>query len=220
MTAIATRDVPEARAVHRRRVAWACAAGSALVAIGALGVARLLPRAVEGALPAYEPDPADIVLGAEDAPVTILAFVSLTCSHCRDWVAQVLPNVRRELVETGRARLVLREFPIDDPSLAGAVMLRALPQAERLAARVAMERDIASWHAQAAAGNFGEAAQAAAEALTEQAAIQLVVDRRAGDIARYRVRGTPMFVVGRRAVNGALPSGALATLVGAATPPR
>ncbi len=58
-------------------------------------------------------DPIDHVLGKPDAPNIIIDYFSLTCPHCANFNAAVLPVLRREWIDTGRARFIYRHFPSD-----------------------------------------------------------------------------------------------------------
>jgi protein-disulfide isomerase len=57
--------------------------------------------------------PGDHVLGKVDAPNIIIDYFSLTCPHCANFHAAVLPQLRREWIDTGRARFVYRHYPSD-----------------------------------------------------------------------------------------------------------
>ena len=58
----------------------------------------------------------DHVLGKASAPVTIVEYASLTCPHCRNYHKNVFPRVKRELIDTGKVRYIIREFPIGHAS--------------------------------------------------------------------------------------------------------
>lgn len=57
--------------------------------------------------------PGDHILGDPKAPNIIIDYFSLTCPHCANFNAAVMPAVRKEWVETGKARLIMRHFPSD-----------------------------------------------------------------------------------------------------------
>ena len=69
----------------------------------------------------------DRVLGKATAPVTIIEYASLTCPHCRDYHRDVFPRVKREFIDTGRVRYVIREFPIGRTAGAAAIVARCAP---------------------------------------------------------------------------------------------
>lgn len=66
----------------------------------------------------------DFTLGRPDAPVTIIEYASLTCPHCARFHNNVLPTVKKDYVETGKVRLVYRDFPLDRIALAAAMLAR------------------------------------------------------------------------------------------------
>lgn len=69
----------------------------------------------------------DRAIGRADAPVTIIEYASLTCPHCRKFHTEVLPTVKRELIDTGKARIIYRDYPIDNYALKAAMMARCAP---------------------------------------------------------------------------------------------
>ena len=66
----------------------------------------------------------DRAIGRADAPITIIEYASLTCPHCRKFHTEVLPTIKRDLVETGKARIIYRDYPIDNYALKAAMMAR------------------------------------------------------------------------------------------------
>lgn len=66
----------------------------------------------------------DMVLGKAEAPITIIEYASLTCPHCARFHAEVLPALKTEYIDTGKAKLVFRDFPLDQLAYAGAVLAR------------------------------------------------------------------------------------------------
>jgi protein-disulfide isomerase len=66
----------------------------------------------------------DRVLGNPDAPVTIIEYASMTCPHCAHFATTVLPDVKKQLIDTGKAKLIYRDFPLDTFALRTAMMAR------------------------------------------------------------------------------------------------
>lgn len=67
------------------------------------------------------------ILGDPEAPVTIIEYASLTCPHCARFHLDILPQVKKEWIDEGRARLVFRHFPLDGLALRAAMVAEAMP---------------------------------------------------------------------------------------------
>ena len=57
--------------------------------------------------------PGDHVLGDPKAPVTLIEYASFTCPHCATFSTAVLPAVKKKWIETGKVKLIYRDFPLD-----------------------------------------------------------------------------------------------------------
>lgn len=57
--------------------------------------------------------PGDHVLGDPKAPITVIEYASLTCSHCAQFHTQILPEIKKKWIDTGKVKLVYRDFPLD-----------------------------------------------------------------------------------------------------------
>jgi protein-disulfide isomerase len=64
------------------------------------------------------------VMGKADAPVTIHEFASLGCPHCAHFHENTLPQIKKEYIETGKAKLVFTDFPLGTPALAASMISR------------------------------------------------------------------------------------------------
>ncbi len=95
------------------------AAGSA-VNLSLVGDA--LAQTVSPADLAQEGPLGDVVEGSADAPVTIIEYASMTCSHCAHFATTTYPELKKKYIDTGKVKYILREFPLD-PLAAGAFML-------------------------------------------------------------------------------------------------
>ena len=71
--------------------------------------------------------PDDRILGKADAPITVIEYASMTCPHCAHFSVDVLPTLKQNWIDTGKAKLVLRDYPLDDPALRAAMIARCAP---------------------------------------------------------------------------------------------
>ena len=58
-----------------------------------------------------------IISGNDKAKITIIAYESLTCSHCADFHKNVYPQLKKEYIDTGLAKIEFRHFPLDIAAL-------------------------------------------------------------------------------------------------------
>jgi protein-disulfide isomerase len=78
---------------------------------------------------AADPDPrmGERSYGHPDAPETVTEYFSLTCTHCAAFSREVMPLVTSKLIDTGKVRIVYKDFPLDQVALTAAMVARALP---------------------------------------------------------------------------------------------
>ncbi|GAA5540212.1 DsbA family protein [Ochrobactrum soli] len=120
--------------LNRRHVislAGSAAAGLAFAGASATG-ALAQDRAPEGTVDAAkiaEPGKLkDMVYGKADAPVTIIEYASLTCPHCAEFTINTFPKIKEKYIDTGKARLIFREFPFDPRATAAFMLARCAPE--------------------------------------------------------------------------------------------
>ena len=58
-----------------------------------------------------------IVSGNKNAKITIIAYESLTCSHCANFHKDIYPQIKKEYIDTGLAKIEFRHFPLDIAAL-------------------------------------------------------------------------------------------------------
>ena len=70
----------------------------------------------------------DFYIGSTDAPVTIIEYASMSCSHCADFHNNTLDDLKSEYIDTGKVRFVFRDFPFNYPALAGSMIVGCVPK--------------------------------------------------------------------------------------------
>lgn len=85
----------------------------------------LLAAVLTLAVAAHAASPGDMSLGNPKAPVTVIEYASIGCSHCGAWSREVFPEFKRRFIDTGRVRFVLREMLTGDADVAAAGFLTA-----------------------------------------------------------------------------------------------
>lgn len=84
---------------------------------GANAPAQVVPGAPAApSAPTVAANPADVdddpVMGDSDAPVTIVEFTDYQCPFCSRFFTQTLPELKKNYIDTGKVKLVVRDFPL------------------------------------------------------------------------------------------------------------
>ena len=70
-----------------------------------------------GLIPNTNAETKRIISGNKNAKITIIAYESLTCSHCANFHKEVYPQLKKEYIDTGLAKIEFRHFPLDIAAL-------------------------------------------------------------------------------------------------------
>ena len=69
----------------------------------------------------------DFTIGDTNAPITIIEYASMSCSHCANFHNNTLEKLKIEYIDTGKVKFVFRDFPFNYPALLGSMMMRCIP---------------------------------------------------------------------------------------------
>jgi len=154
-------------------------------------------------------------LGKAEAPVTIIEFSSLTCPHCADFHEKVLPELKARYIDSGKVRLILRDFPLDRVALTGAVLARCAPADRYFGFIDVLFKSQSRWarasdplKALAQIGKLGGLGEAEFEACQKnQGLIDGLLQHRLEAEKQFNIQSTPTFVFnnGQKRIEGALP---------------
>ena len=66
-----------------------------------------------GSISSLSAETSRIVSGNNNAKITIIAYASLTCSHCANFHKEIYPKLKNDYIDTGLAKIEFRHFPLD-----------------------------------------------------------------------------------------------------------
>jgi protein-disulfide isomerase len=150
------------------------------------------------------------VLGDPEAPVTIIEYSSLTCPHCAAFHTDTLPALKERYIDTGQAKIVYRDFPLDQNALNAAVIahcagpdryfvfLEALFSSQSRWARSSDPRESLIQ----LAGLGGLPREQAEACLADDAMLDAVLQSRLTGQDEHQVSSTPTFVINGEVVSG------------------
>jgi len=171
--------------------------------------------AAPAAWAAEETYPTDQVLGRSDAPLTIIEYASTTCGHCANFHKTVLPRLKAEWLDTGRAKLVFRDYPTGPQALSlGASMIPHCAGPDRYFGLLGLimdqqERWMGSSNPLAELKKLAKLAGMGEDKVDEclrRQDLANAIEARARDAFEKRgIDGTPAFIVDGKVLPGARP---------------
>ncbi len=154
----------------------------------------------------------DRILGDANAPVTIIEYSSLTCPHCANFHKNTLPEVRKNWIETGRARIVYRHFPFDALGLRAAMVANCIEGDRHFSFLDALFYGQELWtRAQDPLGALEQVAAFAGldkatfdACIADEAELNRILIRAKDARETYGVNSTPTFIINGAKVQGAV----------------
>ncbi len=175
--------------------------------ISLAGIASAAPLSVEAALK-------DRVLGDPNAPIEIIEYSSLTCPHCRHFHTEILPSLKKNYLDTGKAKLVYRDFPFDQLGLMASILARCAPPSRYFQFLDVLFQNQEKWSRDPdpimALARIGKLGGLNEEDFRSCAANKKIVDgviqSRMDAGKRYEVNSTPSFIInGQKRIVGSQP---------------
>ena len=151
------------------------------------------------------------VLGSAEAPVTVVEYASMSCPHCAEFDRETFDSFRLEYIDTGKVRFVFREFPLNAPAYAVAMIARCAPADRFFEVVHTFYRTQETWLSSAdvkpaileVAKPFGFTEQALDACISNQALFEGLEAIKTRGLA-FGVQGTPTFFINGKKVVGAL----------------
>jgi protein-disulfide isomerase len=153
----------------------------------------------------------DEIQGADNAPVTIVEYASMTCPHCSHFHETTYPELKKKYIDTGKVRFIFREFPLD-PLAAAASMLARCAGKDKYFPLVetffAQQKD---WVVQKPLQPMFEIAKQAGftqqsfdACLANQQMLNGIEESRTRAAKKFNVNSTPTFFINGKIFRGAL----------------
>jgi protein-disulfide isomerase len=142
-------------------------------------------------------------LGEAKAPVTIVEYASLTCSHCATFEKEGLPQLKADYIDKGKVRLIFRDYPLDKYAVQASIALRCVAPAQFWALKEHLFRtqEIWAFSKDPLAGlkqqvKLAGLSDAALEAcLADKQLEESVLNSRLQGESKYKIEATPTFIL-------------------------
>lgn len=157
------------------------------------------------------------VMGKADAPVTIIEYASLTCPHCGHFHNTILPEVKKEFIDTGKVKFIYRDFPLDHVALRASMLARCNSHRDYFGFLKVLYRDQERWITASdpliallriarLAGINGEDFK---QCIGNQGLENAILQQRLEGAKEYRLRATPSLIINGDLYEGSLEFGEL-----------
>jgi len=193
---------------------------TAMFALAGAGSAGAVLSGLTGPAKADAPEPdlaelakagadGDVVLGSDKAPVTIIEYASMTCSHCAHFSTETFPELQKRYIDTGKVRFIFREFPLDPLAAAGFMLARCAGKDRFMAVVETLFAKQADWVVQkpieplqAIAKQLGFTEQSFDQCLANQQVLDRIQNVRDRAAEKLGVNSTPTFFVNGKKLTG------------------
>ena len=183
-----------------------------VLGIGILTLVLAVAPAAAGNAPLAEAV-AEMVMGRDDAPVTMVEYSSLACPHCAAFHREVLPRIKKDYIDTGKVRLVYRDFPLGGLALAAAMLARCGGRDRYFGFLEVLFRSQAQWSRSdnprrelERVARFGGISQQDFEACLVKEPLMTNIREQAGDAKeKFGIDSTPTFIIDGEKILGARP---------------
>jgi protein-disulfide isomerase len=216
------KDTQASSTVTRRHLLIGVASAVAVVAAGGAGYflwsrpdTAVAQPAAGGQVPMAElltPGPlGDEVMGAADAPVTIVEYASMTCPHCSHFHETTFPEMKKKYIDTGKVRFIFREFPLDPLAAAASMLARCAGKDKYFPLIETFFAQQKDWVVQkplqpmfAIAKQAGFTQQTFDQCLANQQMLNAIEEGRTRATTKFNVNSTPTFFINGKIFRGTL----------------
>jgi protein-disulfide isomerase len=153
----------------------------------------------------------DVVMGDANAPVTIIEYASMTCSHCATFHNTTYPAMKKKYIDTGKVKYILREFPLDPLAAAGFMLARCSGNDKYYPIVEMLFQKQNEWVTQnpippllALAKQMGFTQESFEACLKDQKVLEGIESVRTHGAEKLSVTSTPTFFINGKKVNGTL----------------
>lgn len=151
----------------------------------------------------------DLSLGKEDAPNTIVEYASMTCPHCAEFHKTVLPELKTKYIDTGQARLILREFPLDQLAAQASMLARCAGPDRRYPMVGALFETQETWAVEDGTEKLLQIAKQAGftkekfdQCIGDKALFEKIVETRTRGHETFGIESTPTFFINGKRLTG------------------
>ena len=156
-----------------------------------------------------------VTIGSYDATVKIKIFSSLTCPHCASFHSEVVPEIMKKFVETGKAQLIFIDFPLDLAAFNASKLLHCIDQKKQIIFLDTIYETQESWtsgsgiedineNLKKIVKNLGINSSQFDECLIDEAISDKILNGRIKANKKYSINSTPTIIINEKKLEGSV----------------
>ena len=156
-----------------------------------------------------------VVLGPDKAIVKIKVFSSLTCPHCADFHIKVVPEIKKEYIDTGKVQLIFIDFPLDQVSFNASKILHCLDKKKQITFLDIIYETQIKWtngsnindinkNLKKIAKNLGISSDRFDKCLIDEVISDKILNGRIDASKKYAINSTPTIVINEKKLEGSV----------------
>ena len=156
-----------------------------------------------------------VVLGVDNAPVKIKIFSSLTCPHCANFHIKIVPEIKKNYVESGKVQLIFIDFPLDQTAFNASELLHCLDQKKQMAYLDTIYKNQDKWTAgsniNAINNNLKKMVQILGinstkfdKCLNDEVIADKILNGRINGHQKYSINSTPTIIINEKKLEGSV----------------
>ena len=154
----------------------------------------------------------ELSIGDDDAPVTIIEYASMTCSHCADFHTNTYAALKEDYIEKGKVKFIFREFPLDKLSMATSMLARCVDSSISLAFIDILFQSRSRWYSDNAIAELKSLSKQAGlssedfdQCLNDQELLDQLIIQKENAIEEFQINSTPSFIINGKVITGNKP---------------
>ena len=159
-------------------------------------------------------------IGSADAPITIIEYRSLTCSHCADFANDVFPELDEKYIQTGRVKFEFRPFVLNAVDLNAFKLLNSIEEKDFLSLDKMLFRDQNKWLVTKDSNKilenstnalmkyallYGLSEETFNDILNDKELEEWILSMRVDGTKRFNIQSTPSFIINGEVYSGNMP---------------
>ena len=156
-----------------------------------------------------------VVLGSNKAPIKIKIFSSLTCPHCANFHINVVSEIKKKYIETGKVQLIFIDFPLDQIAFNASKLLHCLDKKKQMMFLDTIYETQNKWtvgtnledinnNLKKIAKNLGISASQFDKCLNDEVISDKILTGRIDGQKKYSIKSTPTIIINEKKFEGSI----------------